>query len=128
MRYNPRLYIVVLCGIKQISNGYKCLALRLVNWEKYMKVNFSILFLGLITIFLSVVSTNSLKAADVDVSQLKKQCEQITDQQRQMAKAAGYDIDSICSSLDKMEGNEETIKDEATLHGLENINVKWVLT
>jgi len=29
--------------------------------------------------------------------------------------------------LDKMEGNEETIKDEATLHGLENINVVKIM-
>ncbi len=64
-----------------------------------MRVNLVFLFLWLFTLLSYVTSVN---AAEVNVSQLKSQCEKITPQQRQMAKAAGYDIDTICSSLNNI--------------------------
>jgi polysaccharide biosynthesis/export protein len=44
-------------------------------------------------------------AAEIDVNKMKQQCANITAQQRQMAKAAGYDVDSLCASIpDGMNG------------------------
>lgn len=42
------------------------------------------------------------KAAADQISQLKSQCNNITAQQRQMAKAAGYDVDALCASASNM--------------------------
>jgi len=53
-------------------------------------------FLG--TIFLSAAFT-AIDAAENELDRLKNQCENITVQQRQMAKAAGYDLDSLCSQI-----------------------------
>jgi len=53
--------------------------------------------------FIAVGSVD-LQAAEVDTSQLEKQCQNITQQQRQMAKAAGYDVDAACKSLKSSNG------------------------
>ena len=57
------------------------------------------LLLGVLTLF----SLNVVAIAN-DMSQAKQLCENATEQQRQMARAAGYDVDSMCASL-KQQGN-----------------------
>ncbi len=42
---------------------------------------------------------SSLNAKELDVSQFRSQCEDITQQERELAKSAGYDIDALCDSL-----------------------------
>lgn len=55
----------------------------------------------------SLVTFNSnVAAAEIDTSKLEAQCKNITAQQRQMAKAAGYDIDSACNSLSSLDLSE----------------------
>ncbi|MBV1909743.1 MAG: SLBB domain-containing protein, partial [Kangiellaceae bacterium] len=69
-------------------------------------------FLG--SLFISVVftagmfTTGQITAAEVDTAQLERQCSNITAQQRQMAKAAGYDIDSACNSLQGLKSTSKT--------------------
>lgn len=53
----------------------------------------------------SVSTAHQTIAAEIDKSQLEKQCRNITPQQRQMAKAAGYDVDAACKSLQNMGSN-----------------------
>ena len=63
-------------------------------------------FVGLFTL---VLVSASVSAAEVDTAKLKAQCQNITPQQRQMAKAAGYDVDSLCASIpDSMNGAKIT--------------------
>lgn len=50
----------------------------------------------------NAAETNSSKIPQVDTAKIQQQCDNITPQQRQMAKAAGYDVDSLCASLDSM--------------------------
>lgn len=45
--------------------------------------------------------------AQDDVSKLLDQCENITQQQRQLAKSAGYDIDALCESLKNLSSSSE---------------------
>lgn len=46
--------------------------------------------------------TASPTTPQVDADQIREQCNSITPQQRQMAKAAGYDLDSLCNSFESM--------------------------
>jgi len=48
---------------------------------------------------LGALTSISAASAQLDTKQLKSTCENITPQQRQMAKAAGYDVESLCQSL-----------------------------
>ena len=57
-----------------------------------MRIKIALFITGLI------LSLQSL-AVQMDRAALEQQCRNITPQQRQMAKAAGYDVDSVCSSL-----------------------------
>ena len=60
-----------------------------------MRLKITLIFTGLIVLFSSTVNA-------VDASELQNRCKNITPQQRQMAKAAGYDVDEVCSSLGSM--------------------------
>lgn len=60
--------------------------------NKLLGVSLSIVF-G----FIALASQSSHAAQDL--SQAKQLCENATEQQRQMARAAGYDVDSLCASL-----------------------------
>ena len=42
----------------------------------------------------------SVKSAEIDVSELQRRCDSLTQQQRQMAAAAGFDVNQMCSRLD----------------------------
>jgi polysaccharide export outer membrane protein len=53
--------------------------------------------LGLFLSILTLVMVND--SAANDMSQAKQLCQNATEQQRQMARAAGYDVDSMCASL-----------------------------
>jgi len=68
------------------------------------------------TVIFALASTVSI-AAEIDTSQLEKQCNSITAQQRQMAKAAGYDIDSACDSLNNLKaaGTDKPSDDISTI-------------
>ena len=44
-------------------------------------------------LLIALVFLPKVSAAEVDTAKLKQQCANITAQQRQMAKAAGYDVD-----------------------------------
>lgn len=50
----------------------------------------------------SAAETNSPTTPQVDTDKIREQCNSITPQQRQMAKAAGYDLDSLCNSFESM--------------------------
>ncbi|GAA4348913.1 SLBB domain-containing protein [Kangiella taiwanensis] len=54
--------------------------------------------LGLLLGALTLALSTKLLAA-TDMSQAKQLCQNATEQQRQMARAAGYDVDSMCTSL-----------------------------
>lgn len=54
--------------------------------------------LGLLLLILNLFVIISASAAN-EMSQAKQLCENATEQQRQMARAAGYDVDSMCASL-----------------------------
>lgn len=53
--------------------------------------------LGLFLSILTLAMVND--SAANDLSQAKQLCQNATEQQRQMARAAGYDVDSMCASL-----------------------------
>ena len=59
-----------------------------------------------------VVVHADAQAAQVDTSQLQKQCQNITQQQRQMAKAAGYDVDAACKSLKSSQSSASTLQED----------------
>lgn len=61
------------------------------------------LFIGII---LSLTTFNAEAASDM--SQAKNLCENATEQQRQMARAAGYDVDSMCSSLQQQKSGSSS--------------------
>jgi protein involved in polysaccharide export with SLBB domain len=61
---------------------------------KIIKTGFLIFFWALLS---SAVPT--FAAQQVDLSQAKQMCNNATPQQKQMAKAAGYNLDSLCSQL-----------------------------
>ena len=65
--------------------------------------------ISLVTIFVLTILgfLGSALVSAAEVSNLKNQCRNITPQQRQMAKAAGYDVDSLCSSLDNFSGSQQ---------------------
>lgn len=52
-----------------------------------------------------VLMTQSAMAAQ-DLSQAKQLCENASAQQREMARAAGYDVDALCASLKKQPGRD----------------------
>ena len=52
-----------------------------------------------IVLIIAVLLSISLDSKGNNINQIKQQCNNITPQQRQMAKAAGYDVDSLCSSV-----------------------------
>jgi polysaccharide export outer membrane protein len=84
--------------------------------NKNMQLKISNLLLALF--FASMMSGMAqLNAAEVDASQLEKQCKNITTQQRQMAKAAGYDVDAACNSLKdaKKSGKDEAAENLQTI-------------
>lgn len=76
-------------------------------------MRFTIKFISLC--FVAACFTVAVQSAETpNISQLKKQCEKITPQQRQLAKAAGYNIDEICSrleSFDLKDGEKDDEKD-----------------
>jgi len=61
-------------------------------------------FVFVLIAVISIFQLSTLSAAEVDTSQLEQQCRNITAQQRQMAKAAGYNVDSACNSLKGLQG------------------------
>jgi polysaccharide export outer membrane protein len=79
--------------------------------EKVMPFNFTNLKIltnnrVFLCFIISLVYSISINAAEIDISGLKSQCNNLTPQQRQMAKAAGYDVDSACSSLQSVSKND----------------------
>ncbi len=61
--------------------------------------NITSTLMGIITLAASgMVIQSQLQAEETDVQAALDACENITIQQRQMAKAAGYDVDSLCSA------------------------------
>lgn len=63
--------------------------------------------LGLV--FITVLLQFSLVSqAANDLSQAKQLCENATEQQRQMARAAGYDVESMCASLRQQQSGSST--------------------
>ncbi|AOE50171.1 polysaccharide biosynthesis/export family protein [Kangiella sediminilitoris] len=62
--------------------------------------------LGLVISVTSLFITLDAVAA-TDLSQAKQLCENATEQQRQMARAAGYDVDSMCASLRQQNSSEK---------------------
>ena len=54
--------------------------------------------LSFVLLTVQLLLVNTAVAAN-DLSQAKQLCENATEQQRQMARAAGYDVDSMCASL-----------------------------
>ncbi len=57
--------------------------------------NMKILKIG----FLLAIGLSSSIAEEIDVAKAQQMCQNATAQQKQMAKAAGYDLDSLCSSV-----------------------------
>ncbi|GAA0198092.1 SLBB domain-containing protein [Kangiella japonica] len=62
--------------------------------------------LGLFLSILTLVMVND--SAANDMSQAKQLCQNATEQQRQMARAAGYDVDSMCASLKQQSASVNT--------------------
>lgn len=60
------------------------------------------LFLSILTLFMVNDSAAN------DMSQAKQLCQNATEQQRQMARAAGYDVDSMCASLKQQSAGAST--------------------
>jgi len=54
---------------------------------------------------LLVLTSSVVKSADAN--ELRNRCKNITPQQRQMAKAAGYDVDAVCSSINDLGGSQQ---------------------
>jgi len=72
-----------------------------------MKIKSHLSFvIALLVAFAMLISTSH--AAQVNV---QEQCKNITPQQRQMASAAGYDVDSMCSSFGSMANNSAPVED-----------------
>ena len=63
----------------------------------------------LITIGLLLLNTNVSVGANPDLSQAKRLCSNATEAQKQAAKAAGYDVDSLCSSLKQQTETDRTL-------------------
>jgi len=79
-----------------------------------MQINMQLKIAGILLFSLvSMLSVTplSVQALDLDTTKLEQQCKSITPQQRQMAKAAGYDIDSACDSLEGL--NSQQLNDSA---------------
>jgi len=78
---------------------------------KFIKIGF---------LFLSCFSlvNGSAAQASVDLSQAKQMCANATAQQKQMAKAAGYDLDSLCAQLNSGISANESKGDEDKLKQL----------
>ncbi len=79
------------------------------------KLNLRTIFNFLLSIKFSLLASILLSvdlSAAVDPSQLKKQCENITPKQRQMASMAGYNVDELCSSLGDLSAGEKEKKKE----------------
>jgi len=55
-------------------------------------------------IALSILLIGSMHAAEANLDKAIKACNNISAQQRQMAKAAGYDLDELCSSVQNTTG------------------------
>ncbi|WP_251360161.1 SLBB domain-containing protein [Kangiella sp. TOML190] len=67
-----------------------------------------------ISLLLSLFSSFTLEAASPDLSQAKKLCTNATEAQKQAAKAAGYDVDSLCASLREQTDTDKTLLDVQT--------------
>ncbi|PXF63047.1 SLBB domain-containing protein [Kangiella spongicola] len=63
----------------------------------------------LLSIFTLAIASDSVAN---DLSQAKQLCQNATEQQRQMARAAGYDVDSMCASL-KQQGSSSTAEKQS---------------
>ncbi|NVK20932.1 MAG: SLBB domain-containing protein [Kangiellaceae bacterium] len=61
--------------------------------------------IGLFSLMVALTAAFAVKANDL--SQAKQLCENATEQQRQMARAAGYDVDAMCASLRQSESNQQ---------------------
>ncbi|MDQ7050419.1 MAG: SLBB domain-containing protein [Enterobacterales bacterium] len=59
---------------------------------------------------LIAVAVQSLSFGVSAAGDLAKQCQNVTQQQRQMAKAAGYDVDAACNSIKNMTANAKPVK------------------
>jgi len=64
------------------------------------RTNFHFIILLVLTILFSPVTES------VEPSELQSRCQNITAEQRQMAKMAGYDVDEVCSSLGDVSANK----------------------
>ena len=60
--------------------------------------------LELLFVYSLLLVATSVNAAN-DISQAKQLCENATEKQRQMARAAGYDVESMCASLRQTSAN-----------------------
>ncbi|WP_195758327.1 SLBB domain-containing protein [Kangiella sp. HZ709] len=67
-----------------------------------------------ITILAITISSQFVIANSPDLSQAKRLCEGATEAQRQAARAAGYDVDSLCASLKQQTDTDKTLLDVQT--------------
>lgn len=67
--------------------------------------------LGLLFVYSFLLATPSISVAS-EMSQAKQLCQNATEKQRQMARAAGYDVDSMCASLSQA-GSNSSQEDES---------------
>ena len=75
-----------------------------MNLNKLINIRVIFLVLAWMTFPFPVIS------AEVDISRFEQQCKNITAQQRQLAAAAGYDIEAACSSIKNISSDDS--KDE----------------
>ncbi|WP_185964306.1 SLBB domain-containing protein [Aliikangiella marina] len=67
------------------------------------------LIVSISTFLISIVGyTGSSYSQAAELANIQSQCRNITPQQRQMAKAAGYDVDQLCSSVSNLNSQEST--------------------
>ncbi|MCO7223810.1 SLBB domain-containing protein [Pleionea sp. CnH1-48] len=58
-------------------------------------------------LFSVIFSFAGLEAAELDINKLKQQCAKATAQQKQAAKAVGYDLDELCSGLESLTSKDK---------------------
>lgn len=71
-------------------------------------------FLTFLAVTILLMPISQIEAAEVDISALKNRCDSLTDQQRQLAATAGFDIDSLCSKLENTQSTDINKRDLRT--------------
>ena len=65
-----------------------------------------------VTVIVSLIYIQGIQAQQLDIAQIQELCGKATAQQKQAAKAAGYDLDAICASLKSTQSSGEVLKTE----------------